>query len=267
MYVRSYTRHGTSEMLFSSYMYILKFVYLSLLVIAVLEADHRAKGYKVIDIGCEEQGQDEIDGCPRGKCLCQSLDDALANLTSNTVINIRTDVTLSSVVTGKNLVNILLVGHHNPTIKCSDSSGALQLLYCYNCTIENIIWDGCGVRNVRPVIQFHSFSNVTIQNCSFQNSFERALVFVEKADPGVVLINHCKFVNNSIYGGHGAAIYYYYYYYYLHLSKKLNINDVFLISHCNFTNNKGASSIVYINQPRMFLSLNNSIFYKIKELP
>ena len=251
------------------------FVFLGLMVISVYVPRTNANAYKVIDIGCTEHitPQDETDGRPRGECLCRSLDDSLANLTNNTVINITSNVTLSSIFTGNYLVNISLVGHHKPTIRCSENSGALQLMYCYNCTVENIIWDGCGVKNVshsRPVIQFRSFSNIAIQNCSFQNSVGRALVFIEKEDPGVVHINHCKFVNNSAYGNHGAAIYYYYNYYNSSLSSRLKqqvINDVFTIDNCNFTQNKDASSVVHINQPWMYLSLNNSIFYKNQGTP
>ena len=36
--------------------------------------------------------------CVYGNCTCNSLDHALANLTSNVLINITTDVTLSSLI-------------------------------------------------------------------------------------------------------------------------------------------------------------------------
>ena len=57
--------------------------------------------------------------CVYGKCSCGSLDHALANLTSNVLINITTDVTLSSLVTVSDLENVSIIGHNNPTVNCT----------------------------------------------------------------------------------------------------------------------------------------------------
>ena len=57
---------------------------------------------------------------------------------------------------------------------------------------------------------------------------------------GDVNINHCQFVYNSHYRDHGAAIHY----------SSSNVTNhpqpLLTISNCNFTNNKGAQSLVYI---------------------
>ena len=51
--------------------------------------------------------------CVYGNCSCISLDHALTNLTSNVLINITTDVTLSSLVRVSDLENVSIIGHNN----------------------------------------------------------------------------------------------------------------------------------------------------------
>ena len=57
-----------------------------------------------------EDGNSQIC-CVYGNCSCSSLNQALANLTSNVLINITTDVTLSSLVTVLDIVNVTVIGH------------------------------------------------------------------------------------------------------------------------------------------------------------
>ena len=57
--------------------------------------------------------------CMETVLVANSLDHALANLTSNVLINITTDVTLSSLVRVSNLENVSLIGHNNPTVNCT----------------------------------------------------------------------------------------------------------------------------------------------------
>ena len=56
-------------------------------------------------------------------CSRPSLYTALANLTSNTLINITTDMRLSSVIPFADLTNITIIGHNNPTVKYNKSGG------------------------------------------------------------------------------------------------------------------------------------------------
>ena len=71
-------------------------------------------------------------------------------------------------------------------------------------------------------------------------------------------INHYKFLSNSVYTGHGTAIYY-----------SSNYSDPqlpFKINNCNFTNNVDAISIIYAEQLKIqvngiFILLNHSHFY------
>ena len=189
--------------------------------------------------------------CIHGQCFCKTIDYALAYLTNNTSITITTDVVLSSVVLLSHLQNIVIVGQNNPTINCD--GGGLHLLYCHNCTIDGINWNGCGNKSTNsPVLKIENCSNIEINKCIFKDSIGQVVIFSETL--GRAKINHCKFLNSSNHIGHGAALYYSSY-----SQLALTIND------CNFTNNVGAASIVYIEQLESLnygiSILNNSHFY------
>ena len=163
----------------------------------------------------------------------------LANLTSNGLINIMTDVMLLSIVPLVGLKNILIIGHDNPTVNCND--GGIHFDNCHNCTIIGITWEKCGTKSDNmPAMKLYNSSNIIIQNCSFQNTITQAITLSEML--GNVTINGCKFVFNNHFDGHGTTIHY--------LPKiKLHSKFQFIISNCNFTHNGAsiASSVVYIS--------------------
>ena len=191
--------------------------------------------------------------CVYGNCSCNSLDYALANLTGNVMINITTDVTLSSLTKPSNLENISIVGHNNPTVNCTNVGG-IHFTFCHNCIIQGIIWHGCGSENVdtnaEPGLQLSHSSNITIQHCSFQHSIGQAVVLLEVS--GYVNINNCQFVYNSHYRGHGSAVHY-------SSSKVINAQHSFKINNCNFTYNEGAESLVFIENKNS--EQNNNISF------
>ena len=196
--------------------------------------------------------------CIHQSCFCQVINRVLDGLTSNTHIDLSINVTLSSTITLSNLSNISIIGQNNPTISCS-SNGGVKFTSCHNCTIEGISWDGCGAEYVNgsidPVIKFWHSTNITIHNCTFQHSVGQAIILSEVT--GSVNINHCKFLCNKHYEGDGAAIYYSSNEYQKHSQL------CFIISNCNFSENKMFNSIVYIGQYNIksqLLVLNNSVF-------
>ena len=192
--------------------------------------------------------------CVYGNCSCNSLDRALANLNSNVLINITTDVTLSSLVRTSDLENVSIIGHNNPTVNCKHVGG-IHFTFCHNCIIQGITWDGCGMENlgnhITPGLKLSCSSNVTIQNCSFQHSIGQAVVLSEVS--GNVNINDCKFINNSHYRDHGAAI---------HYSSNNTRNSsqfVFIISNCYFSYNK-IKSLLYLENRLLINKCNKIIF-------
>ena len=124
--------------------------------------------------------------------------------------------------------------------KCK--SGGIHITYCSNCNIQDTTWDGCGNEitgnYTEPGIKFNCSSNVTIQKCCLQNSIGQALVLSEMSRD--ININHCSFVNNSHYRGHGAVVHY------LSNNARRFSQFVFTIKNCNFTNNKCIKSLVHI---------------------
>ena len=207
--------------------------------------------------------------CIYGNCTCNSLDHALANLTSNVLIIITTDVILSSLIKASDLQTISIIGHNNPTVNCK--SGGIHFTFCHNCIFQGITWDRCGVEIAdnltEPGIKLNYSSNVTIQNCNFQHSVGQALVLSEVS--GDLNINNCNFVNNSHYRGHGAATHYSY----MYNAKKSSHNQfVFTINICTFTNNKHIiRNLVYIENGLFIkyhkIFLSNSIFSGNQGIP
>ena len=163
----------------------------------------------------------------------------LVNLTSNSQINITTDVMLLSFVSLVGLEDIVIIGYDNPTINCNNAGG-IYFENCNNCTIIGLTWENCGNRNdSTPVIELHNSSDIIIQNCTFQYSVTQALVFSELS--GNISINNCMFAFNNKSVGHGTALYY--------VSKiKHGSKFQFTISNCNFIKNGiSGKSVVYIS--------------------
>ena len=179
--------------------------------------------------------------CVYGNCSCNSLDHALAHLTNNVLINITADVTLSSLPKVSDLQNISVIGYNNPTVNCKNVGG-LQFTLCHSCTIQGITWDECGTKiddtYAKPGLNFSYSSNIAIRDCIFQHSIGQAVVLEEVS--GYININHCQFVYNNHYRGHGAAVHY------LTNIVTNHPQSLFTISNCNFSYNRGAKSLVYI---------------------
>ena len=204
-----------------------------------------------------EYGSGEYDNnmcCVYGNCTCNSLDQALANLTSNVLINIMTDVTLSTLIERSDLQNISIIGHNNPIVNCKNDTG-IHFKLCHNCIIEGIFWNRCGSTTIAG-LKLNDPSNVTIQNCSFELSLGQVIVLSEVS--GNVNINNCNFVNNGQYRDHSTAIHY--------LSKDSASNIVFNIKNCKFNHNRYAKSLIYIKN--LFecgnVTLHNAIFHDNK---
>ena len=126
--------------------------------------------------------------------------------------------------------------------------------------IEGINWIGCGgYRNhLTPVIQVKGYlsSDIKIQKCSFQYSIAPVIGTLRRDFEGFnITINHCSFMNNNFYRGHGAAIYY---------SMSSN-STIITINNCHFSYNHGASLIYIINENIIYI--NNSSFYDNQGVP
>ena len=155
--------------------------------------------------GGNQRGQDKLPGCVSGNYTFHSIDDILNNISSNnTIVNITTDVVLSSNVTLEGLENIMIIGHRNPVVKCNDV-GAVKFISCKNITIEGIQWEGCGSKDY-PGVEFYNSFNFSFERCSFHNSKGKSVLLSQVS--GNVYIKNCNFTHKIKYSGHGAAIHY-----------------------------------------------------------
>ena len=198
---------------------------------------------------------DNLLCCVYGNCSCYSFYQALTHLTSNLLLKITTDVTLTSVIHASNLVNVVMIGHKNPTVNC-EGAGGIHFTSCHNCIIQGITWRECGTDNDEPGLQLTNSSDITIQKCSFQHSRGQAVALSEIS--GYLNINNCKFANNSQYKGHGAIIN-------ILFSTVKNSLQSFKIHACDFSDNKGATSLICINnkifEHNINITISSSVFY------
>ena len=123
-------------------------------------------------------GEDEIPCCNIGNYTFYSTVDVLNNVTtSNTIINISTDVVLSSIVTLEGLNNITIIGQGNPTVNCNDI-GSVKFISCNNVTTEGVYWERCGSTKLSAYsgVKFYNSSNIFIKDSSFHRSRRQAVV-------------------------------------------------------------------------------------------
>ena len=190
------------------------------------------------DFASGEDDNSYICCMPYGNCSCNSLDYALANLASNVLINITSNVTLSSPIIVSYIENVTIIGHNNPTVNC-ERVGVLHFTNSLNCIIEGITWHGCGIENSQPAIKVSNSSNMSIKNCIVQYSRGQAVLLSDVS--GDVNISHCNFVHNNRHRAHGAAILY-------SSSEYHHFSAVFTINYCIFAYNSDARSLVYIEK-------------------
>ena len=186
-----------------------------------------------VDAG-RQNGQDELPFNLIHNQSFDSIDDLLSNATSNSIVNIRSDVVLSSCVLLEGLENITITGHESPTVNCN-GTGALKFVSCKNVTVAGVNWEKCGssTEEAYPGIKFYNSSNVVIQDCFFHNLTGQAVLM--SIVSGNVHITNCNFTHINKYEGHGVA---------LHYSIKDDCH--LLIEKCIFSNNGPAKSVIYI---------------------
>ena len=227
---------------------------------------------KVITIDTTS-GSDNTTCCVDGECVCTSLSTALLYMTSNTVINIKSEsVTLEDNIKigSGDLNNITITGNGGTTIMCNNSGG----VYCESCdnvVIEGITWDRCGDPNGADTagVTFNGTTNIVLVNSTFQYSQTQAITLYDvsgtisltrvglksnknsRDNRGVVyiwntlsnfvmLISDCEFVDNSS-PGRGAALY---------VNENCNTGESYSsnihIVNSDFIHNTATVSVVYV---------------------
>ena len=168
----------------------------ALIILSILTSQCVCLHSKVITIN-NIHGSDNTKCCAKGKCVRSSLSTALLNIHSNTIINITSEsVALNNTTTvgsGK-LTNITITGS-NVIIMCNNSGS----VYCESCDhvmILGITWDRCGDPTGANIagVTFNVTSNISLINCTFQNSQIPAVSLAEIANN--ISIQGCTFLSN-----------------------------------------------------------------------
>ena len=148
-------------------------------------------------ITVNNDGIDSDECCGNGTCPCRSLSRALQNLTSHAIINITSaSVSLGNVTQmGTGPINNITITGNDITIRCNNV-GAIYCASCSDITIEGITFDHCGhyPQFVGGGLGFINVRNVTIKNCTFQNSTPCA-VTLNNAN-GNITIKMNNFISN-----------------------------------------------------------------------
>ena len=241
----------------------------------LIQLSENTTGFRVITVVNDDEDSSNNSlhskSCMERDCSYYSFHWALSNLTSNSLVNITTNVRLSLIMSLVDLANISIRGHQNPTVNCT-TYGGLDFASCHNLTIEGVTWEGCGKGiisnngNAYPVLHLYNSTNVIIKNCTFQYSLGQVVVFSKVTES--VNINYCNFLSNKYYKGNGVALHY------SDLSNSFQHNNAPLyltITGCRFYYNEGAKSVVYFgptaNKIHTYLHLQNSSFHLNKAVP
>ena len=130
-------------------------------------------------------------------CACSSLEYALQNISSNTIlINITSSqVVLNASVSISNHKTIKLVGNSDTVISCNDT-GHVLFLDCMNVSISSITWDHCGNVSIGGGVSVNYSTNLSISSCKFQHSIAYGITI--KATTGVITISDTEILNNSV---------------------------------------------------------------------
>ena len=137
--------------------------------------------------------------CVNGeKCACNSLSTALQYLEGNTIVKITSEsVRLDNATvigSGKAVTNITIIGNKT-TVMCNNT-GSVSCTSCVDFVIEGITWDQCGNPNAKGGISFSNVRNITIDNCTFQNS-QTCAVSLFKISYNIIVTNS-YFISNGM---------------------------------------------------------------------
>ena len=146
--------------------------------------------------------------CVNGeKCACNSLSTALQYLENNSIVKITSELVrldnATVIGSGKAITNITIIGNKT-TVMCNNT-GSVFCTSCVDFVIKRITWDQCGNPNATDLkggIYFYSSSNITIDNCTFQNSQTCAVYLYEISYN--ITIKNSYFISNGLRGNASA---------------------------------------------------------------
>ena len=129
------------------------------------------------------------------------LSTALLNITSNTVINVTSDIvvlqTSIQMGLGQEHLKAITITSNGATILCNNS-GSISCRSYVDVIIEGITLDQCGSSfsstESKPGLAFNTAANISILNCTFQQSSTVAVSLFNVYDN--VIVYKCNFLSN-----------------------------------------------------------------------
>jgi len=141
--------------------------------------------------------------CVYVNCSCNSLDIALASLTSNVLIYITTDVTLSSLIKVADVLKFSIIRYNSLNVNCRNNGG-MHFTFSSNFIFKGINLSGCSstinyhtklgpglnliysysdskLYSIGPVLVLLLSKNVTISSCRFSNNEGACMYLCKKS--------------------------------------------------------------------------------------
>ena len=145
----------------------------------------------------------DTDDCLKQQIPCLSLDYVLTHVQSGDDVNIISDTVFLPRMVNLSDLNVITIRGHGSTIVMCNNTGGVSCNDCSNVVIEGITWDQCGDPNQQNRaypnafggLNFTNVTNLSINNCTLQNSKVRALSLYLVA--GSININSTQFLNNA----------------------------------------------------------------------
>ena len=147
--------------------------------------------------------------CINGEnCTCNSLTMALQYLENNSIVKITSELVrldnATAIGSGKVITNITIIGNKTTVDMCK-STASVFCISCVDFVIKGITWDQCGNPNVTDLkggLNFYISGNITIDNCTFQNSQTCAVYLYEISYN--ITVKNCYFISNGLRGNASA---------------------------------------------------------------
>lgn len=161
---------------------------------------------------------DEVNSsCVQGADYKYNINDLPLNLSSNTLVKICSNLTLTKNISLSSLQKVTVVGHSSPVVKCSvGTEVGLVFTNIHNLELTDFTVDGCGVttdldsnpfRNIKASLIIQTSINITLENLNIVNGPGSGLAMFY--NNGTVRVINSVFERNgldNLTGGNGAYV-------------------------------------------------------------
>ena len=154
-------------------------------------------------ITINNEGDNTTKCCVHGDCPCSSLENALAKVNNNTLINITSAKVGLSVQSNINYGFMIgITGSNGIVIDCNNTGGIL-FSNCGEMDIFGITWYQCGTKDLLGAISMYHSHDISVENCKFQSSNTYGIAAQSVA--GKIIITDTEFLYNNRSSNNGSG--------------------------------------------------------------